>query len=118
MSPSTLTREAVVAGLVGLVGADKVVTDPEELRRSSVDRFRKYEDICGVWTQPPPAAVVMATSTADVAAVLAFADAHGVNVVPRTGRSAPEGGLETVVENSVVLDGSPMKQIVSVDVEN
>ncbi|WP_088287856.1 FAD-binding oxidoreductase [Kineosporia sp. A_224] len=118
MSPSTLTREAVVAGLVGLVGADKVVTDPEELRRSSVDRFRKYEDICGVWTQPPPAAVVMATSTADVAAVLAFADAHGVNVVPRTGRSATEGGLETVVPDSVVLDGSGMKDVLSVDEVN
>lgn len=118
MSSSTLTREQVVAGLVDLVGADRVVTDPDELRRSSIDRFRKYEDICGVWTQPPPAAVVMAASTSDVAAVLRFATAHRVNVVPRTGRSATEGGLETVVPDSVVLDGSAMKQIISVDVEN
>lgn len=115
---STLTRQEIVDALTGLVRPDQVVTDAEELRRSSVDRFRKYEDICGVWTQPPPAAVVMAESTADVAAVLAFADAHGVTVVPRTGRSATEGGLETVVPDSVVLDGSRMKQVVSVDTVN
>jgi len=51
------SREQIVEALVERVGAAKVVTDPDELRRSSVDRFRKYEDICGVWTQPPPAAV-------------------------------------------------------------
>ena len=70
----TLTREEIVDALAGLVRPDQVVTDAEELRRSSVDRFRKYEDICGVWTQPPPAAVVMAESTADVAAVLMTAE--------------------------------------------
>ena len=114
----TPSRQEIVDALTGLVRPDQVVTDAEELRRSSVDRFRKYEDICGVWTQPPPAAVVMAESTADVAAVLAYADSHGVNVVPRTGRSATEGGLETVVPDSVVLDGSRMKQVVSVDTVN
>jgi alkyldihydroxyacetonephosphate synthase len=65
-----------------------------------------------------PAAVVMAESTQDVVAVLTFANQHGINVVPRTGRSATEGGLETAVEDSVVLDGSRMNRIVSVDVEN
>ncbi len=37
---------------------------------------------------------------------------------PRTGASATEGGLETVVENSVVLDGSAMNQIINIDIEN
>lgn len=112
------TRGQIVEALVERLGPDKVVTDPDELRRSSVDRFRKFEDIHDVWTQPPPAAVVMAQSTDDVVAVLTYADAHGVNVVPRTGRSATEGGLETVVEDSVVLDGSRMDRILHVDVEN
>ncbi len=38
--------------------------------------------------------------------------------VSRTGASATEGGLETVVENSVVLDGSAMNQIINIDIEN
>ncbi len=47
----------------------------------------------------------MVGSTEDVAAVLAFADEHGINVVPRTGGTATEGGLETHVPNSIVVDG-------------
>ncbi len=60
----------------------------------------------------------MVRSTRQVAEVLAFADAHGVNVVPRTGGTATEGGLETVVANSIVLDGSGMDQILSIDAYN
>ena len=53
-----------------------------------------------------------------MAEVLAFADAHGVNVVPRTGHTATEGGLETVVPDSIVLDGSPMNRILDLDTYN
>lgn len=49
--------------------------------------------------------------------MLNFMNAHKINGVPRTGASATEGGLETVVENSVVLDGSAMNQIINIDIE-
>jgi alkyldihydroxyacetonephosphate synthase len=114
----SLSRSEIVAGLTGLLGAAKVVTDEQELRSSSIDRFRKYEDICGVYTQPIPAAVAMVETAEEVAAVLTFANEHRINIVPRTGRSATEGGLETAVENSVVLDGSRMKTIVEIDTVN
>jgi alkyldihydroxyacetonephosphate synthase len=113
-----MSRSQIVQELVRIVGAPAVVTDEAELRASSIDRFRKYEDIHGVYTRPVPAAVVMAASTQDVAAVLRFADQGCINVVPRTGRSATEGGLETAVENSIVLDGSRMNAIVRIDSEN
>ena len=41
-----------------------------------------------------------------------------LTVCARDGASATEGGLETVVENSVVLDGSAMNQIINIDIEN
>ena len=85
------------------------------LRERSVDNFRKLETIFGVWTLPPPAAVAMAGSTEDVAAVLAFANEHGINVVPRTGGTATEGGLETHVPDSIVLDGGRMNRILTID---
>ncbi len=50
-----------------------------------------------------------------MAEVLAFADVHGINVVPRTGGTATEGGLETAVPDSIVLDGSAMNRILDVD---
>ncbi len=114
----SLTREQIVEGLVKILGSDKVITDKQVLQESSIDRFRKYEDVCGVYTQPLPAAVVYAESTEEIAAVLKFANDNTINIVPRTGRSATEGGLETVVENSVVLDGSRMNKILNVDTYN
>lgn len=113
-----LKREQIVEELIKIVGKEKVVTDEEVLKQSSIDRFRKYEDICGVYTQPIPAAVVYAESTEEVAAVLKFANEHVINVVPRTGQSATEGGLETAVENSIVLDGSKMNKILHIDTYN
>ena len=113
-----LSREAVVEGLQRIVGPDDVVTDEAVLTASSVDNFRKLENIFGVHTRPLPAAIVMARSTQRVAELLRFADEHGVNVIPRTGATATEGGLESAVADSVIIDGSAMNQIVSIDAYN
>ncbi len=114
-SRSDLSREEIRRRLVELAGEAQVVLDEDELLRSSVDRFKKYQAVNGIYSAPPPAAIVRAASTADVAAVLAFCDEHRVNVVPRTGGTATEGGLETAVADSVVLDGSAMDAILSID---
>ena len=113
-----LSREAIVEGLEQILGAEHVVTDEALLQQRSIDNFRKLENIFGVYTLPAPAAIAMVGSTADVAAVLAFANEHGINVVPRTGGTATEGGLETHVPNSVVVDGARMNEIISVDAYN
>ncbi len=113
-----LSREAIVEGLQRIVGPDDVVTDEAVLTASSVDNFRKLENIFGVHTRPLPAAIVMARSTQRVAELLRFADEHGVNVIPRTGATATEGGLESAVADSVIIDGSAMNQIVSIDAYN
>jgi alkyldihydroxyacetonephosphate synthase len=113
-----LSREAIVEGLQQIVGAEDVVTDEAVLRQSSIDNFRKLENIFGVYTRPLPAAVVMARSTENVAEILRFADEHRVNVIPRTGATATEGGLESAVADSVIIDGSPMNEILSIDAYN
>ena len=113
-----MTREAIVEGLEGILGPENVVTDAQLLKQRSIDNFRKLENIFDVYTLPPPAAVAMVQSTEHVAEVLAFADAHGVNVVPRTGGTATEGGLETRIPDSIVVDGSSMNRILSIDAYN
>jgi alkyldihydroxyacetonephosphate synthase len=113
-----LTREAIVEHLQLILGTSQVLTDPQLLKERSIDNWRKLENIFGVYTMPVPAAVAMVTSTAQASAVLKFAQEHGVNVVARTGGTATEGGLETVVENSIVMDGSGMNQIISIDAYN
>ena len=114
----SLTRDAIVEQLQQILSPEQVITDERELQRSSVDNFRKLQNIFEVYTMPLPAAVVMVRSTAEVSAVLAFADTNGVNVIARTGGTATEGGLETAVENSIVVDGSMMNRIMSIDAYN
>ena len=114
----SLTREAIVEQLQQILGDEQVLTDAQLLRERSIDNFRKLQNIFGVYTMPAPAAVAMVRSTEEVAKVLAFADAHGVNVVARTGGTATEGGLETPVENSIVVDGGLMNGIVKIDPYN
>lgn len=114
----SLTKEQIIDNLTKMLGREKVITDPEVLKESSVDRFRRFEELHGVYTQPIPAAVVYPQDSSQVAAVLKFASSNGVNVVPRTGHTATEGGLETSVENSIVLDGSEMNEILKIDPYN
>lgn len=113
-----ISREQIVEGLIKILGKEKVITDEQVLKESSIDRYRKYEDLCGVYVLPIPAAVVKVESTEDVANVLKFANENIINVVPRTGHSAIEGGLETAVENSIVVDGSGMNKVLKIDKTN
>jgi alkyldihydroxyacetonephosphate synthase len=114
-SRSPLNRPSIVAAMTELLGPHAVDTRDEQLKAASVDRFKKYTSVHGIYDGPFPAAIVYPSSTAEVAAVLRFAAENLVNVVPRTGRTATEGGLETVVEDSLVVDGSRMNKILSID---
>jgi alkyldihydroxyacetonephosphate synthase len=115
---SDLTTDDLIAHLRTLVGPTQVVTDTQVLQRSSIDNFRKLEDIFNTFTRPLPMAVVQVASTEQAAAVLAYADEHRINVVSRTGGTATEGGLEMVTPHSIVLDGGLMNQIISIDAYN
>jgi alkyldihydroxyacetonephosphate synthase len=113
-----LSRAEIVGGLVTIVGTDSVVTDEQALHENSIDNYRLFEGVHALYTQPIPAAIVRARSTEDVVQVLRFANEHAINVVPRTGGTATEGGLESAVPDSVILDGSGMNRILEIDPYN
>lgn len=113
-----IERKEIVEGLVRILGKANVITDEAVLKESSCDRYRKYEQVCEVYTQPIPAAVVYVHSTEEVSSILKFANEYQINIVPRTGHSAIEGGLETSLKDSVVVDGSQMNEIIKVDTYN
>ncbi|MCK5098546.1 MAG: FAD-binding oxidoreductase, partial [Desulfobacteraceae bacterium] len=114
----TLTREAIVDQLKNIVGKERVITDEQVLKENSHDRYKKFETIFGIYTNPIPAAVVKLADTKQVSDVLKFLNENKINSVAKTGGTATEGGLETIVENSVVLDGSQMNQIIKIDETN
>ncbi len=114
----TLSRADIVARLTDLLGPAEVDTDEQQLREASVDRFKKYTAVHDIFDGPIPAAIAYPSDATEVAAVLSFANDNGINVVPRTGRTATEGGLETVLPDTVVVDGSRMNTIVDIDPVN
>ena len=46
----SLSRAAIVDQLKEIVGADRVITDETVLKKNSIDRFRKFPDIHGIYT--------------------------------------------------------------------
>lgn len=113
-----LNREEILNDLQAMLLKEQIITDEKVLKENSVDRFRKYETIHDVYTQPLPAAVVKPKDTEEISNILSYMNEKQINAVPKTGGSATEGGLETVVENSLVIDGSGMDEIVSIDSYN
>lgn len=114
----TLSPNEIVEHVRALVGNERVDTDEQTLKDSSVDRFRKYEHIFGVYSQPVPVAIVKPQDTQQVADVLRFCNEHQINCVPRSGMSALERMLESTRENHIILDGSGMNQILKIDEMN
>ncbi len=66
---------------------------------------------------PPPQAVVFAQSTADVAAAVVLAGAHGTPVIPFGVGSSLEGHL-LAVQGGISLDVSRMNRILAVNAED
>lgn len=114
-SRSALTAPQIVERLTALLGSDQIETDETALREASVDRFKKYTAAHGIFDGPFPSAIVYPTTTAEVADVLRFANDNLIAVVPRTGGTATEGGLEVVVPDTIVVDGSRMDRTVEVN---
>jgi glycolate dehydrogenase FAD-linked subunit len=90
--------------LAAALPAGSVLTDPDVVASYRQD-----------WARDPdagtPLAVVRATCTADVQAVLRWASAHRVPVVPRGGGSSLSGG-STAVDGGITLSTEKMRGIV------
>ncbi len=100
----------VLDELRGAIPATQVITDPDVM-----ESYRR--DQTPVITPGRPLCVVQASSTADVAATLAWAQRHAVPVVPRGGGTSLAGGA-AATDGCVVLSTARMTAIAEVDPGN
>ncbi len=118
MNSDTLVKEAIVADVKKIVSEDQVVTDYEVLYDASSDRYRKYAKAKRVLDNPVPTAVVYPKNAEEVKDLLMYANENGINVIPRSGKTATEGGLENWKDLALVIDGSKMNKIIKIDPYN
>jgi glycolate oxidase len=102
-------RDAIIADLKALVGADSVVSDEDGRRAFETDGLTAYRKM--------PLAVVLPQSTEEVSAVLRYCHQNGVKVVARgAGTSLCGGALPA--EDAVVVGVSKMNRVLDVDYAN
>jgi glycolate oxidase len=105
--PDVMARRGeILAGLQALVPGDGVITETLRLKPYETDGLSAYRQ--------PPLAVVLPTSTEQVAAVLRFCHANGVRVVPRGAGTSLSGGALPLAD-AVVIGLMRMHRILEVD---
>ncbi|PLW78297.1 FAD-binding oxidoreductase [Cohaesibacter celericrescens] len=108
----------VLDQLAKIVAADQINTNQEDLYEASADRYKKYAKARKVLDVPAPIAIVYPKSAEEVADLLKFCDANGINVIPRAGMTATEGGLENWKETTLVVDTLHLDKIIKIDAYN
>ncbi len=99
-------RDAIVAGLRAILPAEAVIDSEDERRAFETDALTAYRRM--------PLAVVLPSSTAEVAAVLAYLSREGVRIVPRGAGTSLAGGA-IPQEDAVVVGLSKMNRILDVN---
>ena len=108
--PSILARrDQIVAGLARLVHPEALITSEDERRAFETDGLTAYRRL--------PLAVVLPSSTAEVAAVMKYLGQQGVKVVPRGAGTSLAGGA-IPQEDAVVVGVSKMARVLDLDLEN
>lgn len=108
----------VVDQLTKLLSEAQVNTKADDLYEASADRYKKYAKARKVLNVPAPKAIVYPKSTEEVSTILKFCNDNEINVIPRSGMTATEGGLENWKETTIVLDGLHLDKIIKIDTYN
>ncbi|MGL4439942.1 MAG: FAD-binding oxidoreductase, partial [Bosea sp. (in: a-proteobacteria)] len=102
-------RPAILAGLAKLVAPEALITHEDELRPYESDALTAFRKV--------PLAVVLPSTTEEVAAVLSYCSKAGVPVIPRGSGTSLVGGA-TPQEDAVVIGVSKMNRIIEIDYAN
>ena len=102
-------REEILAGLGRLVPPEALIASEDERRAFETDALTAYRRL--------PLAVVLPTTTDEVAAVLRFCRSNGVKVVPRGAGTSLAGGA-IPQEDAIVLGVAKMNRVIDIDFAN
>jgi alkyldihydroxyacetonephosphate synthase len=108
----------VLKDLVSLLSEEQVNTNDDDLYDASVDRYKKYAFARKVVDVPKPIAIVYPDSTEEVSKVLKYCNEKRINVIPRSGKTSTEGGLENWKDLTIIIDAKNLNKIINIDTYN
>lgn len=110
-----MNAEKVLEGLRGILSEGQINTNADDLYDAAADRYKKYAKARKVLDVPSPIAIVYPKSVEEISRLLVFCNDNQVNVIPRGGKTATEGGLENWKEITIVIDALNLDQIIKID---
>ncbi len=113
-----MNAHELLATLGEILTPAQINTDPDALYDAAADRYKKFAKARRVLDVPMPVAIVYPSSAEQVAALLVMCNEHGVNVIPRAGKTATEGGLENWKDLTVVIDAQNLDRVIRIDAYN
>lgn len=113
-----LNTNMILETLHDMLLPDQININENDLYDAAADRYKKYAKAKKVLDVPSPIAIVYPKNTEQVSKLLMFCNEHGINVIPRGGKTATEGGLETWRENTIVIDALNLDNIIKIDTYN
>lgn len=113
-----LSSERILELLTGMLSPEQVNTNEADIYDASADRYKKYAKARKVLDVPAPIAIVYPKNKEEVSKLLMFCNENGINVIPRGGKTATEGGLENWKDVTIVIDALYLNKILSIDPYN
>ncbi len=113
MDPKTILNQ-----IAEIVAADQINTNADDLYDASADRYKKFAKARKVLDTPSPIAIVYPDNRDEVSRLLRFCNENEINVIPRGGKTATEGGLENWKDATIVIDALKMDKILKIDTYN
>jgi alkyldihydroxyacetonephosphate synthase len=113
-----LNKEKVLEDLKSILLDEQINTNYDDLYDAAADRYKKYAKAKKVLDVPLPTAIVFPKSVDEVKSLLMYCNENNVNVIPRSGKTATEGGLENWKELTLVIDGKHLDKIIKIDEYN
>lgn len=108
----------ILGQLETILSAEQVNTDKDALYDAAADRYKKYAKARKVLNVPSPIAVVYPKDTEEIRKLLMYCNENGINVIPRGGKTATEGGLENWKDITIVIDALHLDKIIKIDTYN
>ena len=113
-----MSSQALLDQLAQLVTSEQINTNEADLYEASADRYKKYAKARKVLDVPAPIAIVYPKTTQEISDLLKFCNEKQINVIPRAGMTATEGGLENWKDVTLVIDARELNRIVKIDPYN